>query len=199
MKTGLARYHAIPERRLYCAPIADIERYSVVQYGELRTAELAERVEKGPVLVHTFVQDAKFESLFNTAVAVEKFASTGAAITGPDFSIPASATYAVAMFQVWRHNVICQVLQSKGVRVVPSLQWGPREEGLQQWIAAQFAEGSAIALRTPPEYDHRFGRMLDWFCDRIQPAQILWIGGHRVARSGNFKLRWEQKHAAETY
>jgi hypothetical protein len=199
MKTGLARYHAIPERQLYCAPISNIQEYTVVQYGELSTAELTSKVKKGPVLVHTFVQDAKFESLFNTTIAIEKFASTGAAITGPDFSIPASATYAVAMFQVWRHNVICQVMQSKGVQVVPSLQWGPREVGLQQWIAAQFARGTAIAVRTPREYDHRFGRMLDWFCDRIQPAQILWIGGHRVGRRGNFKLRWEQTHVAKAH
>lgn len=182
---GLSTFLQHGARPLYCSPIkTDGFRAPWFHYGQARYADMVElsramRPEAhGRYNVHTFTDDKRFESLFNAAVSREKLVSNAMMATGPDYSIPSVCDLPLALFQIWRSNVVTQELQRLGLVTIPVVQWGPPIEPLLDYACSCYRPGGAVAIRAP-NLDARddFDAIWDYMANRIKPAQLWVIGG----------------------
>ena len=94
-----------------------LENLSLIGYDKVSSG-------KNDQVVHFFLDDYKFESLWNNPEPRIEKLSTFRAVLSPQFSIYSEMPIAVQIHNTFRSRWCGANLQSKGIKVVPSVVWG---------------------------------------------------------------------------
>lgn len=114
----------------------------IVPYGQrIRTDK---RVEGGAV--HTFIDDYRFEQLWNriwdTTPVIQKI---GGALS-PDFSVYPEWPFALQLWNIYRSRWLGAFWQEKGIKVIPTVTWGDPKSFSFSFLGIE--RGSIVALST---------------------------------------------------
>lgn len=117
----------------------DLEDVKLIGYDKLNEKE-ADKI------VHFFLDDYKFEVLWkDPEPRIEKLKEYRAVLS-PQFSMYTEMPLAVKVHQVFKNRWCGAYLQSKGLKVIPSLVWG---EADTFWFSFDgIEEGSVVAVST---------------------------------------------------
>ena len=130
-------------------------------------------------MVHFFLYDYRFERVWkNPDNDIEKL-SRYRAVLSPDFSMYLEMAPVMQLYNVFRNRWCGAYWASKGIRVVPSVNWG--DESTFDFCFDGIEKGSVVAVSTymASEHGHRKDQK-DWFLAgynemlrRIEPEKII--------------------------
>ena len=130
-------------------------------------------------MVHFFLYDYRFERVWkNPDNDIEKL-SRYRAVLSPDFSMYLEMAPVMQLYNVFRNRWCGAYWASKGIRVVPSVNWG--DESTFDFCFDGIEKGSVVAVSTymASEHDHRKDQK-EWFLAgynemlrRIEPEKII--------------------------
>lgn len=130
-------------------------------------------------MVHFFLYDYRFERVWkNPEADIEKL-SRYRAVLSPDFSMYLEMAPVMQMYNVFRNRWCGAYWASKGIRVIPTVNWG--DESTFDFCFDGIEKGSIVAVSTymASEHDHRKDQK-EWFMAgynemlrRIEPERII--------------------------
>lgn len=130
-------------------------------------------------MVHFFLYDYRFERVWkNPEADIEKL-SRYRAVLSPDFSMYLEMAPVMQMYNVFRNRWCGAYWASKGLRVIPTVNWG--DESTFGFCFDGIEKGSVVAVSTymASEHDHRKDQK-EWFMAgynemlrRIEPEKII--------------------------
>lgn len=167
--------------------------------------EVARAAREGGA-VHFFLDDYRFEQVWNSPErSLARVASVGLALS-PDFSLWHTMPLAAQLWQVYRSRWVGAYWQSQGVRVIPTASWSLPESFVWCFVGIP-VEGpvamSAVGVRT--ELDRRlFRRGAQELLSRCRPSTLVLYGrktgdlleGLTLPPSIEFESRWDQRREA---
>ena len=130
-------------------------------------------------MVHFFLYDYKFEKVWNKPDEAIKRLSRYRAVLSPDFSMYVEMAPIVQLYNVFRNRWCGAYFASKGIRVIPTVNWG--DESTFDFCFDGIEKGSTVAVSTYMASAHD-GRkdQKDLFMPgynemlrRIQPERII--------------------------
>ena len=155
-----------------------LENLSLIGYDKVSSG-------KNDQVVHFFLDDYKFESLWNNPEPRIEKSSTFRAVLSPQFSIYSEMPIAVQIHNTFRSRWCGANLQSKGIKVVPSVVWG---EADTFWFCFDGIEkGSIVAVSTVGVRNEKDLFMAGYreLMKRIEPSAIICYGKPFEEMSGN--------------
>jgi hypothetical protein len=130
-------------------------------------------------MVHFFLYDYRFERVWkNPDNDIEKL-SRYRAVLSPDFSMYLEMAPVMQLYNVFRNRWCGAYWASKGIRVIPTVNWG--DETTFDFCFEGIGKGSVVAVSTymASEHDHRQDQK-EWFMAgynemlrRIDPEKII--------------------------
>ena len=130
-------------------------------------------------MVHFFLYDYRFERVWkNPDNDIEKL-SRYRAVLSPDFSMYLEMAPVMQLYNVFRNRWCGAYWASKGIRVIPSVNWG--NESTFDFCFEGIEKGSTVAVSTymASEHDHRQDQK-EWFMAgynemlrQIEPERII--------------------------
>ena len=130
-------------------------------------------------MVHFFLYDYRFERVWkNPDSDIEKLARYRAVLS-PDFSMYLEMAPVMQLYNVFRNRWCGAYWASKGIRVIPTVNWG--DESTFDFCFEGIEKGSVVAVSTymASEHDNRQDQK-DWFMAgynemlrRIEPEKII--------------------------
>ena len=130
-------------------------------------------------MVHFFLYDYRFERVWkNPDNDIEKL-SRYKAVLSPDFSMYLEMAPVMQIYNVFRNRWCGTYWASKGIRVIPSVNWG--DESTFDFCFHGIEKGSTVAVSTymASEHDHRQNQK-EWFMAgysemlrQIEPERII--------------------------
>ena len=130
-------------------------------------------------MVHFFLYDYRFERVWkNPDSDIEKL-SRYRAVLSPDFSMYLEMAPVMQLYNVFRNRWCGAYWASKGIRVIPTVNWG--DESTFDFCFEGIEKGSVVAVSTymASEHDNRCDQK-EWFMAgynemlrRIEPEKII--------------------------
>ena len=109
--------------------IPDIPKQTFKKVPENLCASAYGAKTKYPALVHFFIEDRRFESVWTHPVrSLNKLTDEKTwAVCSPDFSMYADAPYALQLYQVWRSRVLNKFWAENGIKVIPTIMFSNKK------------------------------------------------------------------------
>jgi Domain of unknown function (DUF4417) len=147
--------------------------------------------------VHWFLDDYRFESVWNLPERLERVARVGMALT-PDFSLWLEMPPAMQLWQVYRSRWCGAWMASHGIDVIPAVSWSDQRS--HAFAFAGIAQGSVVAVsgvgvQRDREARKLFAAGLDAMTEAIEPAALLCYGRMPVACGcpvREYPTRWDR-------
>ena len=147
----------------------DLENIELVGYDKLSSS-------KNNQIVHFFLDDYKFEVMWNDPLPrIEKLKSHKAVLS-PNFSIYSEMPVPMKIYNTFRSRWCGAYLQSNGVKVIPTLAWGGPETF---WFCFDgVEEKSVVAVSTLGVRKEKdlFMQGYNEMLRRIKPSKIICYG-----------------------
>lgn len=127
-------------------------------------------------IVHFFLDDNKFQSIYNqTDEKVETLKKFKAILT-PDFSMYIEMPTALQLYSCFKNRWVGAYLQSKGVKVIPTVRWGNLESF--NYCFDGIEKGSIVAVSTVGLKNDKANFMLGYneMRRRIKPEAVICYG-----------------------
>lgn len=127
-------------------------------------------------IVHFFLDDNKFQSIYNqTDEKVETLKKYKAVLT-PDFSMYIEMPTALQLYSCFKNRWVGAYLQSRGVKVIPTVRWGNLESF--NYCFDGIEKGSIVAISTVGLKNDKANFMLgyDEMRRRIKPEAVICYG-----------------------
>ena len=127
-------------------------------------------------IVHFFLDDNKFGSIYNaTEEKVETLKRFRAVLT-PDFSMYTEMPTALQLYNCFRNRWVGAYLQSKGVKVIPTVRWGDLESFNYCFDGVE--KGSIVAVSTIGLKGDKANFLLGYheMLRRIRPEAVICYG-----------------------
>ena len=130
-------------------------------------------------MVHFFLYDYRFERVWKTPDSDIEKLSRYRAVLSPDFSIYLEMAPVMQLYNVFRNRWCGAYWASKGIRVIPTVNWG--DESTFDFCFDGIEKGSVVAVSTymASEHDNRRDQK-EWFMTgynemlcRIEPEKII--------------------------
>lgn len=156
-----------------------------------------EKLEDGAV--HFFLEDYRFESVWNRPTQALNIFGPYQTVLTPDFSLYRDWPLALQLWNTYRSRWCGAFWQSQGLCVIPTVAWGSHES--YEFCFVGIPSGSLVAISTvgvrveePLEY-HLFLAGFTEMVRRIQPAVVLCYGPaptacHTLADVVCYPTRW---------
>lgn len=152
--------------------------------------------------VHFFIDDYRFERVWNFPKKYIDYLSRYAAVLSPDFSIFTQSPAVVNMFNHYRKHWLACFWQSVGITVVPTISWG--DESSYSWCFLGEPKNSIVAISDVGCLKSERSRYLfECGCKemikRLEPIQILYYTNSIKSREflnkvpTTFILNWMRK------
>jgi hypothetical protein len=138
-------------------------------------------------MVHFFLYDYRFERVWkNPDNDIEKL-SRYRAVLSPDFSMYLEMAPVMQLYNVFRNRWCGAYWASKGIRVIPTVNWG--DESTFDFCFDGIEKGSVVAVSTYTREDNIDGFMLGYnkMLEIIEPSAILCYGTPFPEMKGNIK------------
>ncbi len=116
-----------------------LENISLIGYDKINSG-------KPEQVVHFFLDDYKFEVLWNDPEPRVEKLSAFKAVLSPQYSLYTEMPLAIQIYNTFRSRWCGAYLQSKGIKVIPSVVWG---EADTYWFCFDGIEkGAVVAVST---------------------------------------------------
>lgn len=130
-------------------------------------------------MVHFFLYDYKFERVWKQPEADLEKLSNYRAVLSPDFSMYLEMNPTMQLYNTFRNRWCGAYWASKGVRVIPTVNWG--DESTFDFCFLGIEKGSTVAISTYMATEHNnHSDQKEWFMAgyremlrRIQPEKII--------------------------
>lgn len=130
-------------------------------------------------MVHFFLYDYLFETIWKDPQPFIEHLSKYAGVLSPDFSMYIEMPAAMQLYNTFRNRWCGAYLQSKGIRVIPAINWGTEKSF--DFCFAGVPKGSAVAVSTYMFHAHgNHADQKDLFMNgyqemlnRIEPEHII--------------------------
>ena len=147
-----------------------LEKLSLIGYDKINQSDEKEKT------VHFFLDDYRFESIYkNPNDKIERLKKFNA-VMSPDFSMFTEMPVSLQLYNCFRNRWVGAYLQSKGIKVIPTVRWGSLEsfnfcfDGIEQ--------GCTVAVSTLGIKNEKSHFMLGYneMRRRIRPKKIICYG-----------------------
>ena len=147
-----------------------LEKLSLIGYDKINQSDEKEKT------VHFFLDDYRFESLYKNPDDKIEQLKKFSAVMSPDFSMFTEMPVSLQLYNCFRNRWVGAYLQSKGIRVIPTVRWGSLEsfnfcfDGIEQ--------GCTVAVSTLGIKNEKSHFMLGYneMRRRIRPKKIICYG-----------------------
>lgn len=149
--------------------------------GGLKAVSFCESTrEKNPkkAFCHFFIDDARFESLWNQPQKYLPTLENFKYVCAPDFSFYDSMPKVMQLHQVYRSRALAWWLFMSGCTVIPTVGWGSEEtfdfcfEGLPEESTLAVSTNGCFTDQGKKCYRQGFKEM----CSRLHPTEVLVVG-----------------------
>lgn len=127
-------------------------------------------------IVHFFLDDYRFESIYNNPEKkIEKLKQYKAVLT-PDFSMFVEMPIALQLFSTFKNRWVGAYLQEQGISVIPTVRWGDLTSF--NFCFDGIEKGSIVAVSTIGIKKEKSHFMLGYneMLSRIKPEKIIFYG-----------------------
>lgn len=141
--------------------------------------------------VHFFIDDYQFERIWNSPdEIIERIRPFAASLT-PDFSLYMDMPMAMKIWNVYRSRLIGQMMQDRGIVVIPTLSWA--EDTTYEFCFDGLEHGGVYAVSTvgvmrSTAAKETFADGLKEAIFRLEPKAILLYGSQIDFDFGNIKI-----------
>ncbi len=118
----------------------------------------AKRCIRRDVGVHFFIDDYQFERVWRSPQLYVEQLRKYRFVCAPDFSLYLDMQMAAKIWNVYRSRLITAYWQSKGLKVVPVLQWA--EPATWEFCFEGITPGGTVAVSTLGAAKHRLSRQI---------------------------------------
>lgn len=155
-----------------------LENLALIGYDKLSSG-------KSDQIVHFFLDDYKFEVIWNNPEPRIERLSTFRAVLSPQFSLYSEMPVAIQIYNTFRSRWCGAYLQSKGISVIPSVVWGEPDtfwfcfDGIEK---KSIVAVSTIGVRNEKEL---FMAGYKELLRRIEPTHVICYGKPFDEMEGN--------------
>lgn len=127
-------------------------------------------------LCHMFLDDSRFESLWNQPHKQIDMLKRYKFVTAPDFSCWGSMPLPLQMYNKYRIHAMTWYLMMNDVNVIPTVTWNNISS--YNWVFDGMPKDSVVAIASNGVMSQHesFIRGFNKMCDVLEPRQIVWIG-----------------------
>lgn len=130
----------------------------------------------GMAVCHFFLDDYRFERVWQRPDDYIPLLKRFKAVTAPDFSLYADFPVAVQVFNHWRKHWLGAYWQEHGVNVIPTACWA--DNGSFEWCFDGEPRNGAVAISdvgtlTSAQTRERFYVGFDEMMDRLEPDRVM--------------------------
>ena len=127
-------------------------------------------------IVHFFLDDYKFESIYNNPEKKIEALRQFKAVLTPDFSMFVEMPIALQLFATFKNRWTGAYLQQQGIKVIPTVRWGDLTSF--NFCFDGIEKGSIIAVSTIGVKKQKSHFMLGYneMLSRIKPSKIICYG-----------------------
>lgn len=149
--------------------------------------------------VHFFLDDYKFEPLWNKPIKTSSpIITLGRALT-PDFSLFADYPLALQLYNVYRSRWLGRFWQQQGVQVIPTISWGGKDSF--EFCFEGVSSNSIVAIGTVgvrKENRKVFQEGFEKMLEELNPSDIIIYGENEPVDFKKY-LAEEHLHKYESY
>ncbi len=143
------------------------------------TCQVSDSKDNPDAFCHFFVDDYRFERVWNKPERYVPVLARYAGAVAPDFSTYMDMPYPMQQWNVYRSRMLTQYWQDQGIEVVPTLNWS--DERSLGFSLAGLPHGGTYAVCTTGRLSAResreeFVRMLSLCVERVRPDALLLYG-----------------------
>ena len=148
--------------------------------------------------IHFFLDDYKFEPLWNKPLkTLPRIRNVGYALS-PDFSLFTDYPLIVQMWNVYRSRYLARFWQDNGIRVIPSMSWSNEES--YDFCFKGVEKNSPVAISTVglrgKEPKEIFCKGFEEMCRQLEPSKLIVYGETEPL---DFKSYIKEVHHYNTY
>ena len=127
-------------------------------------------------IVHFFLDDYKFESIYNNPEKKIEALRQFKAVLTPDFSMFVEMPIALQLFATFKNRWTGAYLQQQGIKVIPTVRWGDLTSF--NFCFDGIEKGSIVAVSTIGVKKQKSHFMLGYneMLSRIKPSKIICYG-----------------------
>jgi len=129
-------------------------------------------------ICHFFVDDFRYESIWNRpSVSISRVRKFWATLT-PDFSIFPNWPVIVQQWNTYRSRWIGRYWQAHGINVIPTVNWS--NESSFDWCFISLPKQSVVSISVPDVRERRVSRRFEQgfnaMIERLEPIQVIVYG-----------------------
>ena len=157
--------------------------------------EIANSYKSRDKFAHFFIDDYRFERLWERPENYIECLSRYAGLIAPDFSTYTDMPKPMQMWNVYRSRALTYYWQNQGLEVIPLIQFS--DESSYEWIFEGLPKHSVLATSSVGVYRNKayrreFAKGMEAACMALEPTDLVWYGfvvdcDVRGARIHNFK------------
>lgn len=147
----------------YQIPTLKVEKFIPTDLIGFNYAKTSENKQTG---IHFFIDDYQFERIWNSPFDYVDILSQYECVLTPDFSLYLDMPMAMKIWNVYRARLVGQILQDRGIKVIPTLTWA--EPDTYKFCFDGIGKGGTVATST-------VGVMRD------KEAKKIWVDGMKEA------------------
>ncbi len=147
-----------------------LEDVSLIGYDKVNQSDDYESI------VHFFLDDYRFESIYNNPEKKIETLKQFKAVMTPDFSMFAEMPIALQLFSTFKNRWVGAYLQENGICVIPTVRWGDLTSF--NFCFDGIEKGSIVAVSTIGIKKQKAHFMLGYneMLNRIKPSKVICYG-----------------------
>ncbi len=136
-------------------------------------------------IVHFFLDDYRFESIYNNPEKKIEILKQYKAVLTPDFSMFVEMPIALQLFSTFKNRWVGAYLQEQGISVIPTVRWGDLTSF--NFCFDGIEKGSIVAVSTLGVRNEKTHFMLGYneMLSRIKPSKVICYGKPFEEMKGN--------------
>ena len=147
-----------------------LEDVKLIGYDKVNQSDDYDRI------VHFFLDDYRFESIYNSPESKTETLKKYKAVLTPDFSMYVEMPIALQLFSTFKNRWVGAYLQEQGISVIPTVRWGDLTSF--NFCFDGIEKGSIVAVSTIGIKKEKSHFMLGYneMLSRIRPSKIICYG-----------------------
>jgi hypothetical protein len=154
--------------------IVDLEGLDLLGFDKTRRFELSGK--RRAASVHFFLDDYKFDQVWNSPAKQVARLAQYAQVLSPDFSVYADMPEPLQIFNTFRNRWCASVWQAAKMVVIPTISWGA--ENTFEFAFEGVEQGAAVAISTvgTSQYVAGFMAGFEQMCQVLEPRAVVVYG-----------------------
>ena len=152
--------------------------------------------------IHFYIDDYQFERLWNDTDKYMDALSKFDCVLTPDFSLYTEMPLPMQIWSIYRSKLIGQMMQDKGMKVIPTLQWCRRDSFPYAWDGLphnSVVSVSTIGVKREESASKLWFDGMDDAMNVLSPKAVIVYGGDIGYDFGKAKAIYINNHNSERF